>query len=1416
MKNTQAVSLFRSRAAPLAARWGRLLLSLALALALLLSCVPGALALSSSHTQWPDFGGMSTGSFLSKIGYVHFLGVEEGFFFSTPTYLFIEVQVPEDMTDLVLEPEYFTVAKPETDGKTFHDTGIRYEDYTLYGNHTRYEAVADGPVDYSETQFWRVINTEDGRSFDMPVIALPQGDPEEKVNRLAALEARAEKFLSTMKRMDALYDELEASQRAEAVRYGAFHPSDINLFCSVANTIQNSFGFTISYFDTHAYWVEGTGWVGATVEDVLDFWHTYLQPVTSELLIDPEETITTTAERTLDLLLDVVAPYWIDYVENHRILEPEIVSYEIAGSRGMVDAATRTVTLRLPEDTDFDALPAPVVETAGEAKLTVKAGSLKSGEVVYSVAPGDKATGTWYDGHDTTGYGFGVDLSRTWKVKVETGVPYTQLLSFTVLTADGKRRAAKIEEGAVTLNLPVGTDLTALAPTLDYAGDGYYYLVNGERTSGPIDCTKSVELVITNTAYEAEARYSVNVTAEKSGENAILSYVLAGVEGTISGDAISLEIPYSTDLASAVPEISISEFAALTEAPEHPAEGANTYVVTAENGDARTYTATITRTKASNDCKLLSFKCGGYSAEIDEGKSAVALTLPRGLSPVFAPEITVSEFATVTPASGETQDFTEPVKYKVTSESGRRSKTYTVTVTISTEAAENPYAARMQKLVRKIIDRYSGEARDDWEWMDLGFNDNKLTNLDDGFSVAATLADLDSGTSTAMTNLARKLMTLTARGFDCTNLAQYNGGEAYTDMKGNPVDDLVSKMYSYSGGYTINGPIFALIALDMGNYTIPDNAVWTRGKLLDAILAYSGTEFGVDMVGAIMYAIAPYQNDGEYGERVQAKLEDCVSQILDSMNGDYSFGAWGATNSESTDWVLMGLCSAGIDCAADPRFSDGAGHSVLQVWFDSFANESDGYFHHNASLPNNAMATYEGCYTCMWYLGFLENGGQGNPYWFYYHRFDFAKALSAEAEILAFTLEGKAGVFGADGDETAITVTLPVGATLSNLTPELTLSEGATLLAPALPVTFVEGVAVPFTVLAADGSTTKTWYVTVKLDKNVAASGAELELSSLGLMNSVLAEEAILASEVTDGDEGEKFVTLTVKTGVNVHKMYLSGTISYGAKCDRPLDGKTAYDLSDYVAFTVTSEDGVNTKVYHIRVVPRGQAEILSFRVYAGEKWYTGTVDNNTSNIVVRGVDDSELTSLRLRTDIEFTGLTCSPASGVYTDFTNPVVYTLGGSETLGSRTYTATVLNQYGGYLQVAQPKTQQQQQQQQQTSTTAVSAPTITSFSVLGAEGKIDHSTGRIIVSLPEGTDVTHVVPVVTVPYGVFLHPAADRAVDLSKPFEYVVEGTNEMRAYRVVVEFYKNVARDLWSRMFSVSSVTPGHQGSRGTNN
>ena len=78
-----------------------------------------------------------------------------------------------------------------------------------------------------------------------------------------------------------------------------------------------------------------------------------------------------------------------------------------------------------------------------------------------------------------------------------------------------------------------------------------------------------------------------------------------------------------------------------------------------------------------------------------------------------------------------------------------------------------------------------------------------------------------------------------------------------------------------------------------------------------------------------------------------------------------------------------------------------------------------------------------------------------------------------------------------------------------------------------------------------------------------------------------------------------------------------------------------------------------------------------------------------------------------------------------------------------------------------------------------------------------------------------MTRVTPIITVPYGTSIYPSASKEVDLSKPFTYTVSGTEETRFYLVVVDFYKNVARDLWDDMFSVSTVTAGHQVSRDAN-
>lgn len=1385
-----------------------------LALMMLLSCITPAHALESQYTLWPVFSPIYDDYYIARQGFVHFEGWDKGVFFTAIKNSYVQLTLPEGTGDFNLTPSYYTAT---AGAPGWADTEIRFEDST---RRYRIEPVVKGAADYSQTQFWRFYDAKSDRSFVLPVITMVENpsETENTVDKLEAYTARVEKLISTMKQFDEIFDALVDSQNSASVQYGGRHPSDVNLACIVANMIQTGFDIRIAWPDTHSYWVEGAGWATATAEDIIKHWTTYKAPDTGDKpACNPGDKISQQRLKKLDMLLDVIAPYYLNYLENHRIVEPIITYYEVDGSRGLIDTENKTVTLRMPEDTDWNSLPEPTIITNGECQVNLYAGSLggKSGVAHYMVTPGDRATGTWYNGSDTTGYGFKKNLGQDWTVRVEKGAPYTKVLTFGIETDDGKVRSARITDGeagssgTIKLNLPVGTTLTSLSPTVDYAGEGFYYTVNGQRSdqTEKIDFSQKIELVVYSTKYGTEARYDVSVTAEDSTEKDILSYKIGDAVGTISGNRVSITIPYATDLTVAEPEIKYSEFAEVTQKPAELQLGENHYTVTAEDRSTQDYIVTITRTPAATGRQITSFRYGGYVATINEGTAEITMTLPKGISPVFAPTIETSEFATVSPVSGEVQDFSSPVKYKVTAQN-KTSKTYTVKVTMSDEATPNPYKGKLEQIRDNIINRYRSEANDDWEWMNLGFYENRKENYNTSthsFDIASKLVKLNTTTNVAMTEIDRTIMMLTARGFDCSKLSQYNNGEPYIDSKGNKIDDLAAVLYNYSGDYTINGPIFALLALDMGNYSVPDNARWTREALIDVILKYGNyDEFGIDMVGAIMYSLAPYQDDEAYGARVKEKLDKCLELILRKMNSDFSFGGWGTINSESAAWVMMGLCSMGIDWNADPRFSDGQGHSALQHWMDNFANVNEGYFHHTTSVRNNALATYEGCYASQWYLKFLEGGGQGNPCYFYYHRFDFARQMSTDASITSFEIEGKPGVIteGGEGGENTITVTVPNGMPLTNLTPTVTMAEGATLLAPNLPTTFVEGVKQPFTVMAEDGKTTKTYYVTVNYG-DVGAAGAELDVNSIKLQNSVLNATDILEKKVTNASDGATEILLTVNAGVDTSKMYLSAGLSYKATSNPSLDGKKVMDFSDWKTFTVTSGDKTVQNTYRIKVVSKAQAEITSFRVQAVGEWYNGVVDNAKSTITVTGVDDSKLTSTKLVTDIEFTGKTCSPTSGIAVDFANAATFTLGGDNDLASRTYTVTVLNKSGQPISAKGGGGND---------TPATSTAKITGFSVLGVDGVIDQSAGTITVKLPVGTNVTAVAPVVTVPAGAVVSPVSGEVVNLTSPLTYTVTLGAESKSYTVTVIFERSISQQLWDAVAENSDVAD-HQTSYG---
>ena len=216
------------------------------------------------------------------------------------------------------------------------------------------------------------------------------------------------------------------------------------------------------------------------------------------------------------------------------------------------------------------------------------------------------------------------------------------------------------------------------------------------------------------------------------------------------------------------------------------------------------------------------------------------------------------------------------------------------------------------------------------------------------------------------TDNSRVILALTSAGYDVTNVAGHNLLMGLTDM-------------SYVKKQGINGPIWALIALNSHNYDIPRNEnaeeqvsregliSYILGKQLeDGGWALSGKSADPDMTGMAIQALAPYYKTNENIKESVNKAIDCLSQKQLDNGG---FGSIDGTCSESCAQVIVALTSIGINPETDPRFVKN-GVSVLDAMC-IFAVEGGGFAH----LPNgvlNGMATEQSQYALISYYRFLD------------------------------------------------------------------------------------------------------------------------------------------------------------------------------------------------------------------------------------------------------------------------------------------------------------------------------------------------------------------------------------------------------------------------------------------------------------
>lgn len=202
------------------------------------------------------------------------------------------------------------------------------------------------------------------------------------------------------------------------------------------------------------------------------------------------------------------------------------------------------------------------------------------------------------------------------------------------------------------------------------------------------------------------------------------------------------------------------------------------------------------------------------------------------------------------------------------------------------------------------------------------------------------------------TEYARVILALTSIGRDPRNVAGY---------------DLLKPLSDFEKvtGQGVNGVIWALIALDCGDYPMPvdTNAtvLATRQMYVDELLSRQCRNGGwsisgqgsadVDMTAMALQALARYQKQ----PTVKTAIDRAITALarLQSRDGSFSSGC------EGTAQVLVALCALGID-PDDQRFVKN-GHTLMDALF--LYQQANGSFVHKIGDDQSSLiATEQACY----------------------------------------------------------------------------------------------------------------------------------------------------------------------------------------------------------------------------------------------------------------------------------------------------------------------------------------------------------------------------------------------------------------------------------------------------------------------
>ncbi|WP_153733076.1 prenyltransferase/squalene oxidase repeat-containing protein [Sporosarcina obsidiansis] len=234
------------------------------------------------------------------------------------------------------------------------------------------------------------------------------------------------------------------------------------------------------------------------------------------------------------------------------------------------------------------------------------------------------------------------------------------------------------------------------------------------------------------------------------------------------------------------------------------------------------------------------------------------------------------------------------------------------------------------------------------------------------------------GSRLKITDVERLAIASVAIGKDPTNIKEFNLlDKIYNSEDIRDIDTMTRQ--------GTNGLIFALIALDTKNYSVPTNARWDREKIIAELLSYQRDDgawslstsntgsSSYDMTAMSLIALAPYTD--------QSNVRNAVDRAVNFLSehqgptGGFEEAFVGGISSEATAQVIIGLTANKIDPQGE-RFTKN-GISLLDHLL-GFQAVDGGFKHTAGDSASNNMATEQALQALVAFD--LYTKGQGSLY----------------------------------------------------------------------------------------------------------------------------------------------------------------------------------------------------------------------------------------------------------------------------------------------------------------------------------------------------------------------------------------------------------------------------------------------------